>query len=82
MSCPTLCDPMDYSLPDPLSMGLPRQEDWSGLPFASPGDLPDPGVKPTSPVSAGRFFTTELPGIIYVGFSLKKKTTHILYHMT
>ena len=33
----------------PLSMGLLRQEYWSGLPFPSPGDLPDPGLKPRSP---------------------------------
>ena len=33
----------------PLSMGLPRQEYWSGLPFPSPGDLPNPGLKPESP---------------------------------
>ena len=49
----------------PLSMGFPRQENWSGLPFPPPGDLPDPGMEPVSPVSpalAGGFFTTELPG--------------------
>ena len=34
-SCPTLCNPMDCSLPTPLSMGFPRQECWSGLPFPS-----------------------------------------------
>ena len=33
----------------PLSMGFPRQEYWSGLPFPSPGDLPNPGTKPVSP---------------------------------
>ena len=33
----------------PLSMGFPRKEYWSGLPFPSPGDLPDPGIKPVSP---------------------------------
>ena len=33
----------------PLSMGFPRQEYWSGLPIPSPGDLPDPGIKPESP---------------------------------
>ena len=33
----------------PLSMGLSRQEYWSGLPFPSPEDLPDPGIKPSSP---------------------------------
>ena len=46
----------------PLSMGFSRQEYWSGLPFPSPGDLPDPGTEPASPVLAGRFFTTEPPG--------------------
>ena len=35
----------------PLSMGFPRREYWSGLPFPPPGNLPDPGIEPTSPVS-------------------------------
>ena len=39
----------------PLCMGFPRQENWSGWLFPSPGDLPDPGIKPTSPALAGRF---------------------------
>ena len=54
--------------PTRLSVGFSRQEYWSGLPFPSPGDLPDPGIKPKSPAlqadsllskppSAGRFFT-------------------------
>jgi len=46
-------------------MRFSRQDSWSGLPFPSPGDLPDPGIKPTSPVSpalAGGFFTAEPPG--------------------
>ena len=49
--CVSLCDPMDYSLPwtiayqVPLSMGFSRQYSWSGLPFTSPGDLPNPGIK-------------------------------------
>ena len=46
----------------PLSMGFPRQEYWSRLPFPSPGDLPNPGIVPMSPVLAGRFFITEPPG--------------------
>ena len=49
----------------PPSMGFYRHEYWSGLPCPPPGDLPDPGIKPASPVSpalAGGFFTTELPG--------------------
>ena len=43
----------------PLSMGFPRQEYWRGLPFPSPGNLPDPGIEPISSVSciAGGFFT-------------------------
>ena len=44
------------------SMGFSRQVYWSGLPFPSPGDLPNPGTEPTSPALAGRFFTTESPG--------------------
>ena len=47
----------------PLSMGFPRQEYWSGLPFPPPVDLPNPGIKPTSPALAGRFLTTEPPGM-------------------
>ena len=46
----------------PLSMGFPRQEYWCGLPFLSPGDLPDPGIQASSPALAGEFFTTEPPG--------------------
>ena len=46
----------------PLSMGLPKSEYWSGLPFPFPGNLPDPGIKLAYPALAGRFFTTESPG--------------------
>ena len=46
----------------PLSMGLPRQEYKSGLPFPSPGGVPGPGIEPWSPALAGRFFITEPPG--------------------
>ena len=60
-SCPTLSAiPWTVAHQAPLSMGFPRQEDWSGLPFLSPGDLPDPRIKPTSLALAGRFFTTEI----------------------
>ena len=45
----------------PLSMEFSRQEYWSGLLFPTPGDLPDPGIEPTSPASP-RVFTTEPPG--------------------
>ena len=43
-------------------MEFPRQEYWSGLPLPSPGDLPDPGIKHTSPALAGGFLTPESPG--------------------
>ena len=45
----------------PLSIGFPRREHWSGLPFPSPGDLSNPGIQPSSPALAGRFFTAEPP---------------------
>ena len=45
----------------PLSVGFPRQEYWCGLPFPSPGDLPNPGIEPVSPAWEGGFFTAELP---------------------
>ena len=48
-SCPTLVTPSIF-LQDPLSMGYPSQEFWSGLPFPSPGDFLHPGIKLKSPV--------------------------------
>ena len=45
----------------PLSMEFSRQEYWSGLPFPTPVDLPDPGIKAAFPALAGGFFTTEPP---------------------
>ena len=45
-SCLTLCDPMNCSLQPPLSMEFSGQEYWSGLPFPTSGDLPDPEVEP------------------------------------
>ena len=53
----------------PLSMGFPRQEYWSGLPFPSPEDLLDAGLECTSlgsPALAGRYFTTVPPGKLYL----------------
>ena len=45
-----------------LSIGFSRQEHWSGLPFPSPGDLPDPGIKPMSPVFQADSLPSEPPG--------------------
>ena len=65
----TLCDYMDYVCQAPLSMEFSRQEYWTGLPFPTPGDLSNPGIKPvslTSPALAGEFFTTTPPGKLHV----------------
>ena len=47
--CPTLCDSMDYSLPDSSAHGFSSQEYWIGEPFSFPRHLPDPRIKPGSP---------------------------------
>ena len=63
-SCPTLCDPLQA----PLFMGFTRREHWSGFPFPSPGDPPDPRIKLVSLAFlalAGRFFITESPGKLH-----------------
>ena len=59
-SCPTLCHPKAVASQAPLSVGFPRQEYRSGLPFPSPGDLPYPWIDPVSlksPALGGSFFT-------------------------
>ena len=63
-SRPTFCDPLPtpprtVAHQVPLSMGSPRQEYWNGLPFPSPGDLPNPGIERTPPALAGGCFTDE-----------------------
>ena len=52
-----LATPWDVALQPPLSMGFSRQEYWIGLPFPTPGDLPNAGTEPASPVLASGFFT-------------------------
>ena len=56
-----------------LSMGFSKQEYWSGLPLPSPRDLLDSGIEPTSPASAGGFFTTETLGELQEIIELFKK---------
>ena len=51
--------PWTVALQAPLSMGFPRQEYWSELPFPSPGYLADPAIEPASPKFSGRFVSTE-----------------------
>ena len=57
-----------------LSMGFPRWEYWSGLPFPSPGNLPIPGIKSTTPALADRFSTTEPPAKPSVCFRLNQNS--------
>ena len=65
LSCVWLCDSMNCSPPGSSVHGIFQAKYWSRLPFPPRGDLPNPGIKPTSPVSpelADVFFTTEPPG--------------------
>ena len=66
----------------PLSMGFSRLKHWSGLPFPSPGNLADPGIKPASPALAGRFFTTETPGKPIFSIIKCISTEHSEIHLT
>ena len=59
-SCPTLAATWAVACQAPLSMGFSRQQYWSGLPFPSPGDLPNPGIKPRSPALQADSLPTEL----------------------
>ena len=52
----------------PLSLGFSRQEYWSGLPFPSPGDLPDPGMEPQSPALQADALSSEPPGEPFVNW--------------
>ena len=64
-SCLPLCNPMDCSPPGFSLHGIFQARILERVPFPLPGDLPDPGIEPVSPVSpelARRFFTTEQPG--------------------
>ena len=64
----------------PLPMEISRQEYWSGLPFPSPGNLPDPETEPMASALAGRFFTTEPQGKSkYKYYSAIKKMKY--YHL-
>ena len=63
--CLTLCDPMDCIAYQALqSMEFSRQEYWSGLPFLSPGNLPNPGIEPRSPALQADALPSEPPGIV------------------
>ena len=71
-SCPTLCIPCTITHQTPLSMGFFRQEYWSGLPFPSPGNLPDPGIKSKSPALQKILYHLSHQGRIVMVVSTKK----------
>ena len=58
-----------------MSMGFPKQEYWSGLPFPSPGDLTDPGIEPTTPALAGEFFLLSHQGNALIWYLLSDLIT-------
>ena len=90
-SCLTRVTPWSVARQAPLSMGFPRQGYWSGLPFPSPGDLPDPGIEHRSlalqviSCIAGGFFTNWaimwLVGVLYL-FSHFRKNQQSLLKLT
>ena len=69
--CLTLVTPWTVPHQTALSMGFPRQEYWSGLPFPIPGDLPDPGITPASPVA---------PALDGIDFHLVRIYSQTLHH--
>jgi len=73
-SCPTLATPWTVPRHAPQSMEFSRQEYWSGLPFPSPGDLPDPGIEPGSPVLQADALPSEPPGKLCLRVLHKTKT--------
>ena len=61
-SYPMLCDLMDCNPPGTSALGFSSQEYWTGLPFPSPGDLPDPGIESRSPTLQGDSLLSEPSG--------------------
>ena len=68
----------------PRSMGFSRQECWSGLPFSSPGNLPDPGIEPRSPTLQANALPSEPPGKLenVVQFSSVQSLSRVLLFVT
>ena len=71
-----------------MSVGFPRQEDWSGLPFLSPGDLPNPGIKPMSPalqavscIAGGFFYWLSHHGRLHVIIVLTGNISPMRWHL-
>ena len=81
-SCLTIATPWTVACQAPLSMRFSRQEYWSGLPFPSPGDLPDPGIKPRSPALQADSFPIELQGKLTFPTELQGKITLLTFNQT
>ena len=76
-SCPTLCDPMDYS---PLCpWGFSTQQYWSGLPCPPPRDLPNPGIEPRYPAFQTESLLSEAPQLINISSSYNFKAVSLLF---
>ena len=77
-----LCEPMDCSPQAPLPMGFAKQEYWSGLPFPSPGDLPNLGIESGSPALQAGSLLSGPPGKLRLGtFIMKWKLFNIRFFM-
>ena len=76
-SCLTCLQPHELYSQTPLSMGFIRQESWSELPFPSPRDFPDPGIKPASCLASG-FFTIEQKYTPLLALGLQWDTLYLL----
>ena len=85
-SCLTLCTPWTVARQAPLSVGFSRQEYWGELPFSSSGDLPDPGIEPTSPVSsawqANSLPLKHLGSPIHSAMEVQKESINIFQRFT
>ena len=76
--CLTLATPWTIACQAPLSMGFSRQEYWNGLPFPSPGELPNLGMEPRSPALQADSLPAELQGKPRVMIGLSKLSTLLL----
>ena len=93
-SCPIFVTPWTVAYQACPSMGFSRNEWWSGLPFPSPGDLPDPGIEPRSPALQADALPSEPPGKSGLNFKkpisrgqqylhcLKSRSTLKIFHFT
>ena len=83
-SCPTTT-PWTVAHQAPLYVGFSRQEYWSGLPFPSPGDLPNPGIEPRSPVLQADPLPTELQGMLvsidWFIYAIKWEKTYFIFFL-